>query len=159
MAVAKIRKISSWTMITVVLISIFFFGLFYFGGVEAEQWKDKYKTPTYTEELLLWFYAMLGICIVGMLIFAVAQFIDTFRRNLKGSLISLGVLVCFALLLVVTYSLGDGTPMQGLNTNSQKYNVENWLKISDMWIFTMTVLLALSIGSIVWGSLKKSFNK
>jgi hypothetical protein len=132
--------------------------LFYFGG-DAEKWKGKYQNPAYTGELLVWFYVMLGLCISGVLIFAVTQFLGTFKKNIKSSLVSLAVLVAFALLLLLSYSLGSGEPIPGINVSSQQYNVEFWLKVSDTWIFTMGFLIGLSILAIIWGSLKKSFNK
>ena len=159
MAVGKIRKISSWTMLTVVLISAVMFGLFYFGG-EDPQWKGKYYTPTHTGTLLIWFYFMLGICSAGMLVFGLTQFLSSFKKNVKGSLITVGVLSSFALLLILAYSLGDGTPLQGINASSQMYNVEFWLKTTEMWLYALYTMIGLAALLIAfWGPVRKIFKK
>ena len=159
MAVGKIRKISSWTMLITVVVSLVVFGLFYFGGVDEPYGEREWKNPTYTSELLLWLYVMLGLCIIGMVLFAVMQFAGSFMKDIKGSLVSLAVLGCFALLMVLAYSLGDGTPMPGINKSSAKYNVESWLKITDMWIYALYIMLSLATLLIIFGSIKKSLNK
>jgi len=158
MAVAKIRKMSSWAMLITVAISAIVFSLFYFGGVD-EPFNGKWKNPTYTEEVILWFYVMLGLCVISMVLFGVMQFASNFQKNAKSSLITLGILASFVLLLVLAYSLGDGTPLEGINSSSQKYNVEGWLRITDMWIYTMDIMLGLAIILIIAGSVKKMMNK
>ena len=159
MAVGKIRKISSWTMLVVVAISLVIFGLFYFGGVDAPYGDREWKNPTYTEELLIWSYIMLAFCITGMALFAIMQFATSFTKNIKKSLMSLAVLGGFALLLFLAYSLGDTTPLPGINKSSAEFNVDFWLKVTDMWIFTTYILMALSVLFIVAGSVKKALNK
>ena len=158
MAVGKIRKISSWTMLITMIISAVVFGLFYFGGLD-EPLNGKWKNPSYTEELLFWLYIMLGICIASMLILGVMQFASKFKKNAKASLVSLAVFAGFALLLIIGYSLGDATPLSGINTSSQKYNVESWLRITDMWIYTIYIMLILATLLIIVGSIKKSLDK
>jgi len=158
MAVGKIRKISSWTMLISVVISGIVFGLFYFGGDEA-LYKGKYWNPAYLETLLFWLYAMLTLCVGGMLLFAVMQFASSFTRNVKGSIASLAVLGGFVLLMILAYSMGDATPMAGINASSQMYNTEFWLKLSDMWIYALYIMLTLATLLIIAGSVKKSLNK
>jgi len=65
----------------------------------------------------------------------------------------------FVAMLFITYSIGDGTPLQGLNADSQKYNTEGWLKITDMWINSSIVLMVLIIIAVVAGSAKKMLNR
>jgi glucan phosphoethanolaminetransferase (alkaline phosphatase superfamily) len=157
MAVSKIRKISSWTLLAVIIISAGVLALFYFGGVvdpNAEQ-----KEPIHTAELLYWCYAILGLAVAGLLIFGVIQFITSLLSKPKSALISLVVIVAFAALFIITYSIGDGTELANINADSAKYNVEGWLKISDMWLYTTYTLLVLSILAMIFGSVKKVFNK
>ena len=159
MAVGKIRKISSWTMLTVVAISLIVFGLFYFGGVD-EQWKGKYHTPTYTGVLLIWCYFMLGVCAIGMLLFGVMQFIASFKKNVKGSLITLAVLTTFVIFMIAAYSIGDGTPLTGINASSQMYNVEFWLKTTEMWLYALYIMIGLSSLLIaLWGPIRRIIKK
>jgi len=160
MAVTKIRKISSWTMTIAWVISIAIFALFYFGGEGEPYGSEQFKNPIYTGELLLWAYILLAICVAGMLLFGITQFGSKFKSNPKSALMGMGVLVAFAILMIVAYSMGDGTLLTvTLNTESQVYNTEFWLKTTDMWLYSMYVLLALCIVAMGMGSVKKILNK
>ena len=160
MAVSKIRKISSWTLILVSLVSLAFFALFFFGGVGEPYGQNQSKNPVFTGELLYWAYALFALCAAGMLLFGIIQFGSKFKTNPKTALVGLGVLVCFAILLVIAYSMGDGTLLtQGINQDSQKYNTEFWLKTTDMWLYSIYILAGLAICAMLWGSVKKILSK
>jgi len=160
MAVTKIRKISSWVLILTCLLSLAVLALFFLGGYDAPLGIDgEWKNPTYTGELLLWNYFLLGICALSMIFFGLSQFAFKFKTNAKSSLMVLGVIVGFVFLLVIAYSFGDTTPLPNINADSQKFNIASWLKITDMWIFTMYTLIVLAVAAIVWGALKKAINK
>ncbi|MDR0743074.1 MAG: hypothetical protein LBF05_01780 [Tannerella sp.] len=157
MAVRKIRKISSWTLLIVAIISIAVFALFYLGG-DGDPIGER-RNPVYTGELLYWGYILLGICALSMILFGITQFANKFKINPQSALMALGVLVGFVILLIVAYSIGDATPLLGINADSQQYNVESWLKITDMWLYAMYILLGLAVVAILWGSVKKIMNK
>lgn len=159
MAVTKIRKISSWTLLTVTFISLVVFALFYFGGEDEPIGVDQFKNPTYTGAMLIWAYILLALCAVGMLLFGITQFFNKFKTNPKGAIMTLAVFVGFAVLMIIAYAIGDATPLPGINADSQKFNVTGWLKVTDMWIYAMYMLLALAIIAILWGSVKKIMKK
>ena len=156
MSVRKIRKIASWTLWIITLISAVVLGFFYFGGVGEPLGVNANKNPIYTGELLIWCYVLLVMCAVGMLLFGVTQFINKFITNPKSALVTLGIFAGFAILLVIAYSLGDVTPFPSnmLNPDSLKYNVDFWLKVTDMWLYGMYILLALTVIAMIWGSLR-----
>ena len=160
MAVTKIRKISSWALIATCILSIAILALFYLGGYDAPMGVDgEWKNPTYTGELLIWGYILLGLCASIMIFFGVAQFALKFKTNAKSSLMGLGVILGFVVLLVIAYSIGDVTPLPNINADSQKFNIASWLKITDMWIYTMFTLIVLAIIAMVWGAVKKAMSK
>ena len=156
MAVTKIRKISSWTLWAVAAISIVVFGLFYFGGEIPDQ---KNFTPIYTAELLYWGYTMLSLAIIALFGFALFQFATSLKENPKKALSSLSVIVVFGILLGITYAMGNDTPLVGLNTDSEKYNTPMWLKVTDMWLYSMYVLAVLCILAVLSGSAMKFIKK
>jgi len=158
MAVTKIRKISSWTLIVIVLVSVAMLGLFYFGGLD-EPLNGEWKNPIYTGHILVWTYILLALCAVSMILFGLVQFVNKFRSDPKGALGTLAVLIVFAALLIVAYTVGNGTPLAGLNADSQSYNTPFWLKVTDMWLITMYTLLVLAVIAMIWGSVKKLFSK
>jgi len=148
MAVTKIRKISSWTLLISSIISIIVLGMFYAGGVVDPA--AEMKEPIYTGLLINW---------TSVLLFAVWQFLTLLKTNAKSAIMSLVVLVCFVAVLFITYTMGDATPLTGLNADSQVYNTPGWLKITDMWIMSTIVLLVLIVACVVWGSVKRIMGK
>jgi len=158
MAVTKIRRISSWTLIITCILSAAVLLLFYFGG-DQPKLNGEWWYPTYTDELLFWNYLLLGSCAIIMLVFGFAQFVYNFKTNAKSSLMVLGVLTAFVLLHVVAYSLGDTTPLPNINGDSQIYNVPFWLKVTEMWMYVIYTLIGLAAVAMIWGTIKKSLNK
>jgi len=161
MAVTKIRKISSWTLWAVTAISIAVFGLFYLGGqTENSSFIEKgYSDPKYTAELLYWGYTMLALAIIALFAFALFQFGTSLKENPKKALSSLSVIVVFGVLLGITYAMGNDTPLVGLNTDSEKYNIPMWLKVTDMWLYSIYVLAVLCILAVLSGSVMKFIKK
>lgn len=158
MAVTKIRKISSWTLLVSTIITLVVLGLFFFGGSD-EPYKGEYWAPTYLGLLLNWIYILFAICAGAALLFGIWQFITNLRVNPKGAIGGLVVVVLFFALLFITYTIGSETPVNVLNSEAQAYNVPFWLKITDMWLYSTYTLVALVIIAIFSGSLKRIFNK
>ena len=161
MAVTKIRKISSWTLWAVTAISIVVFGLFFFGGqTENSPFLAKnLSDPKYTAHLLYWGYTVFALAIISLLGFAIFQFITSLMENPKKALSSISVIVVFGVLLGITYAMGSDTPLSGLNTDSEKFNIPTWLKITDMWLYSMYVLATLCILAVLGGSAMKFIKK
>ncbi|MDR2119820.1 MAG: hypothetical protein LBP64_02950 [Tannerella sp.] len=157
MAVTKIRKISSWTLLLVMIISVGVLALFYLGGVVDPA--AEVKAPIYTSELLYWCYLMSVITIGGLFIFGILQFVSSLKAKPKAALVSLIVLIAFAALMGVAYGMGDATPLPNINSDSAHFNTEVWLKVSDMWIYATYVLLSLCILAMIAGSAKAIFKK
>ena len=159
MAVTKIRRISNWIFITVIIICVSMFCLFFLGP-DAEPHMSggqEFRNPLYTGEFMIWVYVIFGICLVSMLSFGIIQFAAKFITKPLSSILLLGVFASFGLLLFLTYTFGDATPIPLLATKpeTQPYNTEFWLKITDMFIFSIIILLSLAILAIIWGSLLK----
>lgn len=158
MAVTKIRKISSWTLIASTIITLVVLGLFFFGGSDAP-YKGEFWSPTYLGLLLNWMYVLFGICAGGSILFGVWQFISNVKVNPKGAILGLGVVVLFFILLFFTYTIGSDAQVNVVNSEAQKYNVPFWLKVTDMWLYSTYTLIALVVIAVFSGSLKKVFNK
>lgn len=158
MAVTKIRRFSNWTLIAVILISAAAFGVFFLGGSD-EPYKGEYWTPTYTGLLLQWMYILFAITAAAAVLFGIWQFISVFKTNPKGGVMGLIVLGLFAGVLILTYVLGSGEKLPIMNEDAQKYNVESWLKLTDMWLYTTYTLITLIVLAMIGGSVKKIMNK
>ena len=157
MAVTKIRKISSWTLLISSIISIVVLVMFYAGGVVDPS--VEMKEPIYTGLLLNWTSILFFVTIISTVIFALWQFTSLLKTSPKSALASLIVVVLFAAVLFITYSMGDATPLTGLNADSQAYNIPSRLKITDMWINSTIVLMVLIIIAVAAGSVKRMLNR
>lgn len=148
---------SSWTLLIVSLISIVVLGMFYAGGIVDPA--AEMKEPIYTGLLINWTSVLFFVTIISTILFALWQFVTLLKTNAKSAITSLIVVVVFAAILFITYSMGDATPLKGLNADSQTYNIPLWLKVTDMWIQSTVVLMALIIAAVVWGSVKRMLNR
>lgn len=148
---------SSWTLLIVSIISIVVLGMFYAGGVVDAA--AEMKEPIYTGLLINWTSVLFFVTIISTILFALWQFITLLQTNAKSAIASLIVVVVFAAILFITYSMGDATPLKGLNADSQTYNIPLWLKVTDMWIQSTAVLMILIIAAVVWGSVKRMLNR
>ena len=157
MAITKIRKVSSWTLLISSIISVVALIMFYTGGVVDPA--AEMKEPVYTGLLLNWTYVLFGLTIASTIVLAAWQFLGSLKNDAKSALMSLLVLVLFVALLGITYTLGDATPLTGLNADSQAYNTTGWLKITDMWIYSTYALIALIILAVVWGTIRRILSR
>ncbi len=157
MAVTKIRKISSWTLLVCAIISVVVFLMFYVGGIVDPS--AEMKEPVYTGLLLNWMYVIFGLTAISTIIFAIWQFVTSLKTNPKSALTGLGVIVLFVVMMFICYSIGNGTPLPIVSADTAKYNVESWLKITDMWIYSVYILVGLIVIAILWGSIKKALGK
>ena len=68
------------------------------------------------------------------------------------------MLAVFAILLVIAYSIGDGTPLNILGYEGPD-NVAARLKMTDMWIYSVYILMGLVILSMLFSPLIKRIGK
>lgn len=158
MAVSKIRKISSYTLLVLMVISLVVCGLFYFGGVVPGTETAETPVPKYTELLLYWGYVIFGITLVLTVIFALAHLVKLLKDNFKSAVSSLAAVVLFFGLFFVGYAMGNGTPMNIPGYDGPD-NTPFWLRVTDMWLYTAYILLILIFAALIWGSIKKMVDK
>lgn len=160
MAVTQIRKVSSYTLLCSMLISVAIIALFFFGGSEViTKNNQELKNYTFTEPLLYWSYILFGLTILATIVFAFKGFFARLVTDPKGALGAVSGVIAFFALLVITYLLGDATPLEGLNADAQKFNTEGWLKATDMWLYSSYILLGLCVLSAVFGAIKSMLKK
>ena len=92
MAVTKIRKVSSWTLLITSIISLVVLGMFYAGGVVDPS--VEMKEPVYTGLLLNWTSILFFITIVSTVIFALWQFTSLLKTSPISALASFIVIIC-----------------------------------------------------------------
>ena len=87
MAVTKIRKVSSWTLLISSIISVVALIMFYTGGVVDPA--AEMKEPVYTGLLLNWTYVLFGLTIASTIVLAAWQFLGSLKNDAKSALMSL----------------------------------------------------------------------
>lgn len=156
MAVTKIRKISSAVLLIIAIITVIVAALFIFGGaVDPTAAKPE---PRFTDLMFYSVYVVFAITVLAMICFAIAGFVGKFKSNPKGALMGLGAIVLLAVLLIVTYAVGS-TETLALSADSQKYNTDFYLKFSDMWLYSIYVLLCITILALLWGAVRNAISK
>ncbi len=150
MAVTKIHKTSKTALIIGVLISIAVMVLFYLGGqVPAhEKIAADMSQPKFTDVVLYWSYILFAITIVVLLLFAIATFFKQLKESPKKALGGLLALVGIAALLLVTYLIGDGSLLEIPGYDGPD-NKPATLKLTDMWLYSSYIMLALTFFAIL----------
>jgi len=154
----RIQKISGTVLYIILAITLVVIGMFYFGGEDATRIvaDPEMSQPVYTDVVLYWMYVLLGITIVITVIAAIFQFITNFMDAPKAAIKSLIGLVALVALLIVTYSVcsGEALPLQAYDGTE---NVPFWLKITDMFLYTIYTLMGISILLILGFGIAKRF--
>lgn len=134
----KVTKLLNILTIVMFAITAVLIGLFVFGG---EVPNSQYSSPVYTDELIWWAYILLALTAVAAFVFPIGRLISNPKQALKTLIAVVGV----CLLVLIAYSLSDGTIMN-LPGYDGADNVEGTLKFADTMLFTMYFL---GIGAIL----------
>lgn len=156
----KIQKISGTVLYAIIAVTIVVIGLFFFGGEDPSRIvaDPEMSQPLYTDALIYLIYVLLGVTIVATLVAAVFQFVSNFMESPKKALKSLVGLVLLILVLVVSWSLGSGQPLQ-LQGYDGTENVPFWLKLTDMFLYTIYFLMGALVLLILGFGIAKKFIK
>ena len=152
----NINKYTSWILYGLMLVTVVVFGFFYMGGnvnPDAE-----YLEPNYTSLVLNLAYIVVVIGLVCTVLFALYQFGVQLKDHPKEAFRTLLTLGAFAVLLVATWAMGSGEPLN-LPAYDGADNTYFWLKLTDMWLYSAGFLLGASILAIIAFSLIKVLRK
>lgn len=162
MAVTKISRISRWTLYAISAVTVAFIALFYLGGnVQPEQQYAELvglQEPSFTDGLLYWVYVLLVVTILAVVVFSIYSFLNNLKYNRRRAMNSFVTLAVFAVLLLIAYSLGDGTPLNILGYEGPD-NVKGMLKLTDMWLYTIYILMGITILAMLFSPLIKRIGK
>ncbi|MDR0939022.1 MAG: hypothetical protein LBN29_06690 [Mediterranea sp.] len=151
-------KVSYYVLYALFAVIIAVLLIFYLGGdargtAEAIPGVDpSMAQPIYTGLLIYLMYGLFLLAVALTVIAAVFQFGAALKDNPGGAIKSLLGLVLLVVLLVVTYTMGDGTNMhiQGYEDLS-----EFWFKITDMFLYSIYILLGVTILAMLFSAIKK----
>ena len=129
----KIQRASGLVLTVMLVISLVIFGLFFWGGETPMEQRvvadPTLSEPLYTDAILYWNYVLFVLGVIAMLVGALYKFGSTFIDSPKTALKSLVGLIALILVLVVTWAIGDATPLVIPGYEGTE-NVPFWLKRS-----------------------------
>jgi hypothetical protein len=156
----RIQKVSGAVFAALILLSICVFCLFFFGGDTPEAERLVADTsmwePKQTNAVLYWMYFLAAATILVTVVTALYQFFSVLKHDPKGALMSLVGIILLIVLLGVTYAIGDGTPLNMVGYEGTE-NVPFWLKISDMFLYTIYFMIALMLVLMLGFAIRKKF--
>jgi hypothetical protein len=109
--------------------------------------------------ILHWLYIIFIISLLTTLVFSFASFFSIKRkhsRSFRFSLVAIGVLTA---ILAGAYLSANGNPLSipGYEGNE---NTFFWLKLTDMWLYSIYLLIGLTLAvllaGIIWSYIKKT---
>ena len=137
-------------------------GLFYFGGdaqgdavltgVDPEMWQ-----PAQTESLLYLMYGLFALTVVAMVAAFILQFGSALKDNPVKALKSLLGVILLVVVMIVAWSMGSGEQMN-IPGYSGTDNVPFWLKVTDMFLYTIYFLLGATVLAMLFSSIKKKLS-
>jgi hypothetical protein len=108
--------------------------------------------------LLSWIFFLLVITFCTGLIFFLFYYIRKWKENPKKARRSIAVVIALQHLLMITWMCGSGNPLPLIGYKGSE-NTYVWLKLTDMWLYSIYILLGLGFlalfGGIVWSYFKK----
>ncbi|MCD8080220.1 MAG: hypothetical protein LUF04_07365 [Bacteroides sp.] len=146
-------KVSYYVLYALFAIILIVLGMFYFSGFDTVV--GEYNVPDHTDTLIFLIYGILGFCVVATLVAAVIQFGSALADNPMSALRSLIGIVLLAVLLGVTYSMGSVEPIR---TGEGVFADGFWLKITDMFVYSIYILLGITVLCMIGSSVKKAIS-
>lgn len=147
-------KISTIVLWVCMIITLGIFALFYVRYINSPEEMDVSETTW----VLNWMFILFFIVILAVLGFSVYYFIKSGKSNPKKKLQPLIWPGIVGVLFLITYQFGSGEPLQILGYTGNE-NTFEWLKITDMWIYSLYILLGLAaiavFSGIIWSYIKK----
>lgn len=152
----KIQKVSGSVLYVILAITIIVAGLFFFGGEDPNPLVPDMSQPVYTDSLIYLMYVLLGITIVITLAAAVYQFVMNFIDSPKAAIKSLASIIVLVGLLIVTWAAGSEQALV-IPGYSGTENVPFWLKIIDMFLYSIYTMIAVLVLLILGFGISKKF--
>lgn len=154
----RIQKISGTVLYVILAITLVIIGMFFFGGEDANRIVNdpEMSQPLYTDPLIYWIYVLMGVTIVVTLLAAIFQFVSSLMDSPKEAVKSLIGIIALVILLVVSWSMGSGDTLY-LPSYDGTDNVPFWLKLTDMFLYSIYFMMGALILLIFGFGIAKKF--
>ena len=142
-------KISSYIFLALMAITAVVLVMFYFVGYDNQSvvTGGTYVTdPAYTDLLMYWIYALLGIGILLVAVFGLMQFAARMKADMRGALKSLGALAVMIVLFAAAYGVASDDPIL---INGKVFEESATLLVTDVCLYVQYVLILVSVVALV----------
>ena len=137
------------TLITLVLF-VRFYSVYFAQTLDAES--------TEISGFIDWLFLLFIITGCTCLIFSFFYFIRRWNENPKKTGRFVAIVFAWGFLLLITWVSGNGNPLPIIGYKG-KENTYLWLKLTDMWLYSIYILSGLGFlalfGGIIWSYFKK----
>ena len=149
-------KVSYYALYVMFAIILVVLGMFFFGGdaqsVDAEMWQ-----PAHTDALIYLMYILFFVAIIATVVGVLFQFGAALKDNPGAALKSLIGLVILVAVVVISWTMGSEEPLV-IPGYSGTENVPFWLKLTDMFLYSIYILFAGTVLAIIFSSIKKKLS-
>lgn len=154
----KIQKISGTVLYVILAVTLVILGLFFFGGEDQTQiaGASEMSQPTYTDPLIYWIYILMGVTVCVTVVAAILKLVSNFIDSPKEAIKSLVGIIALVILLFVAWSMGSGEALN-LPGYEGTDNVPFWLKLTDMFLYSIYFMMGVLILLIFGFSIRKKF--
>ncbi|MBP6064831.1 hypothetical protein [Bacteroides sp.] len=150
----KLSYYALYAMFAVILVVL---GIFYTGGEMTSPIVPEMSNPVHTDALLYLMYGLFGIAVVVTVIAFVFQFGTALKDNPAGAIKSLIGIILLVAVLVISWMMGNDEPLLMPGYDGAE-NVPFWLKLTDMFLYSIYFLLAATVLAIFGSSIKKKLS-
>lgn len=157
----RIQKVSGTVLYVMLAITLVILGMFFFGGetpldqrlVAADTAMEE---PAQTDALIYWMYILFGIAVIITIAAAIYQFVTGFIDSPMTAIKSLLGLILIIVVLVISWAMGSDQPLVMPGYDGAE-NVPFWLKLTDMFLYTIYIMMGAMILLIFGFGIAKKF--
>lgn len=129
-------KVSYYVLYAIFAIIGIVLALFYGVGFDTTN-AAGLTEPQYTDAILYLKYALVAITVALAVLAGIIQFVASLKDNPKGAVKTVVALIALIAVVAISYGMGSAEPIM---VNGEPYNDTFWLKITDMFIYSMYIL-------------------
>ena len=155
-------KVSYYVLYAMFALILIVLGLFFFGGdaqgaavmagVDPEMWQ-----PANTDALLYLMYGLFAVAVIATIVAAIFQFGSALKDNPVSAIKSLIGLILLVLVMVVSWAMGSEETLRMPGYDGTE-NVPFWLKLTDMFLYSIYFLLGATVVAIILSSIWKKLS-
>ena len=156
----RIQKVSGTVLYVMLAITLVILGMFFFGGETPLDQRlvadTAMEEPAKTDALIYWMYILFGIAVIITIAAAIYQFVTGFIDSPMTAIKSLLGLILIIVVLVISWAMGSDQPLVMPGYDGAE-NVPFWLKLTDMFLYTIYIMMGAMILLIFGFGIAKKF--